>query len=136
MMVDRVVFAEGEDESVDDVAREEHSSLDSVNLEIARNGVKLRRDHFRTDPIDGLDSERVLRCDRRENGGAVDLKRGKGFEIRLNSCSSAAVGTGDREDDGRRAHRSKARADRKRNRVKTKKTQIEIPSFLPQRSPV
>src|SRR5438105_8418954 len=79
-----------------------HAGLDRADVEIAEHSVKLRGDEIARQVMNSADGFRVLRGQRRNDGGAVDAERGKGLEIGLNAGPTGGIRAGDGKRDGRR----------------------------------
>src|SRR5436305_14425373 len=79
-----------------------HADLDRADVEIAEHSVKLRGDEIARQVMNSADGFRVLRGQRRNDGGAVDAERGKGLEIGLNAGPTGGIRAGDSEREEHR----------------------------------
>src|ERR1700730_18508389 len=97
------------DDRIDVFEMRPHADPHGPHREIGKHRVDLRGHEISRDLMDASDASGVLRGQRRDDGGAVDAKRGKRLQVGLDAGAARRIRAGDGERDGRR-HRT-ARMD-------------------------
>ncbi len=98
--VARLVALQPRRHGLDQLGRRQHADLHRRDVEILENGVDLLRDEVRRHGVDGGDALRILRRQRDEDAGAIDLMRREGLEIGLDAGAAARIRAGDGQGDG------------------------------------
>ena len=95
-------------EQRDNLGRAEHAGLHGGNRQVVDHGLELGGDDLERHRVDRADAEGVLRCDRGDDAGSVDVEVGERGEVGRNAGRAAGVRAGHGEDDVGRArpHRS------------------------------
>ena len=83
-----------------DIRRMQHADLDGICANVFKHRIDLMGQHLGRHAVNGAHAQRVL-CRQRGNGRhAVAAERSKCFQVRLDSCTAAAVGASDGKDPG------------------------------------
>ena len=80
----------------------EHPGLQSIRTEVSHDRIYLGSYYCYGYGVNGPNANSVLGCHSSDSARTVYLKSGKRFEIRLNTSTTTAVTSGDRECDRRR----------------------------------
>jgi len=83
----------------DRVLRSQHSGFDGFRLEIAANGLQLGTNHLPRNGEDRRNPEAVLGWQCRQGARAEDPQRRERFEVRLDTCPTARIASGDGQSD-------------------------------------
>ena len=68
-----------------------HTGFAGRNFEVACHRIDLQGDEVRRDGQHSHDTARILGGQRSDDTGAIDAKRGEGFQVGLNACTARAV---------------------------------------------
>src|SRR5581483_9876685 len=82
----------------------EHADFHRRDPEIGKHRIHLRADKFRRYVVNGRDALGVLRRQRGDHRGAVNVERGEALDISLDTGAASGIGTGDAEGDWHRHH--------------------------------
>ena len=91
------------DHCLDGLSGPQHPDLDRGDANVFGDRPNLGEDHLGRDGFNRLDSDGVLRRDRRDRSHPVHATAREGLEVGLDAGAAAGVRAGDREDGGNHA---------------------------------